>query len=108
MRSILCTVVLCGLAVSAFAQSDATALNQALLKADRDFNTATQQHHLDGWMQAMDDDGVLQRSTPVVGKDAVRASMKDLDNPDYHLCWEPEVAYPMPGERWAIRAAIGS
>jgi ketosteroid isomerase-like protein len=97
MRSILCSVVLCAFALTAFAQSDPAAVKQALLKADRDFNTATQQHHLDGWMQYMDDDGIVQHAKPMVGKDAVRAAMKDLDSPDYHLTWEPDEAYPMPG-----------
>jgi ketosteroid isomerase-like protein len=98
MRRIIFAVILCGFAISAFAQADAA--KEALLKADRDFNQATQEHRADGWMQYMDDNGVLGRPTPVVGKDAVRAALKeDWDDPNFHLTWAPDEAYAMPGNK---------
>jgi ketosteroid isomerase-like protein len=98
MRSILCTVALFAFALTALAQSDPAAVKQALLKADRDFNAATQEHRLDGWMQYFDEDSVIQRSKPVVGKEAIRAELKEQwDNPNFHLTWDPDEAYPMPG-----------
>ena len=98
MRRIIWAVMLCGFAISAFAQADA--VKEALLKADRDFNQATQQHRLDGWMQFMDDYGVVDRGKPVVGKDDIRAELKeDWDNPDFHLTWEPDEAYAFPNHR---------
>ncbi len=98
MRRIILAVMLCGFAISAFAQADA--VKEALLQVDRDFNNATQERRADGWMEYMDDNGVLGRPTPVVGKDAVRAALKeDWDDPNYHLTWAPDEAYPMPGNR---------
>jgi ketosteroid isomerase-like protein len=98
MRRIVLAVMLCGFAISTLAQSDS--VQQALLKADRDFNQAAQEHRLDGWMQYMDDNGVLGHPKPVVGKDAVRAALKeDWDDPNYHLTWSPDEAYPLAGNR---------
>ncbi len=56
-------VVLSSFAVLSFAQGGEV----ALLKADRNFNKATQEKRLDGWMQFMADDVVLLRAKPVVG-----------------------------------------
>ena len=53
MRFIWMTVAVCCLAVAGFAQSNQDSVKQALLKADRDFNQATQDQRLDGWMQYM-------------------------------------------------------
>ncbi|MDT8070189.1 MAG: nuclear transport factor 2 family protein [Terriglobia bacterium] len=98
MRRIILAVMLCGFAGSTLAQSDS--VKQALLKADRDFNQATQEHRLDGWMQYMDENGVVQRDKPVVGTEAVRAALKDQwADPNFHLAWNPDEAYAMPGNR---------
>lgn len=65
----------------------------ALLQADRDFNKATQEERLDGWMQFMADDVVLLRTKPVVGKEAARAELKEeWDDPAHSLTWEPKHA----------------
>ena len=73
--------------------SIAQAPEDVLLKADRDFNQATQEKKLEGWMQFMADDVVLLRGKPVFGKDAVRAELKsDWDDPEYSLTWEPKRA----------------
>ena len=72
-----------------FAQSP----EDVLLKADRDFNQATKDKKLEGWMPFMADDVVLLRGKPVFGKDAVRATLKsDWDDPEYSLTWEPKRA----------------
>ena len=66
---------------------------EALLRVDRDFNQATQQKHLEGWMQFMADDVVVLRGKPVFGKEAVRGVLKsDWDDPEYSLTWEPKRA----------------
>lgn len=73
----------------AFAQSP----EDVLLKADRDFNQATKEKGLEGWMQFMAEDVVVLRAKAVVGKDAVRAELKsDWDDPNYSLTWEPKHA----------------
>jgi ketosteroid isomerase-like protein len=64
-----------------------------LLQADRDFNKATAEKKLEGWMQFMADDVVILRGKPVFGKDAVRDALKeDWDDPTYSLTWEPKHA----------------
>jgi hypothetical protein len=108
MRSILCSVALCVFAVAASAQHDPAAVKEALLKVDRDFNAATQERRLEGWMQYMDDEGIIQQAKPVVGKDAVRAAQKaQWDDPNFHLTWAPDEAYPMRTAGWDTLAAAG-
>jgi len=98
MRFIWMTVAVCCLAVAGFAQSNQDSVNQALLKADRDFNQATQDQRLDGWMQYMDENGIVERGKPVVGKDAVRAALTEQwADSNFHLMWDPDEAYSMPG-----------
>src|SRR5258706_8367126 len=64
-----------------------------LLQADRDFNKATQEKGLEGWIQFMADDVILLRGKPVFGKDSVRSTIKsDWDDPGYSLTWEPKRA----------------
>lgn len=97
MRLFLCSVVLCVLALPLLAQSDPAAVKAALLKADSDFNASTQEHRLDGWMQYFDEDSVSQQAKPVVGKEAIRAALKEQwDDPNFRLTWSPDEAYPMP------------
>jgi ketosteroid isomerase-like protein len=100
MRIVALTVVLGAVAIAAVGQTDAVGTKNALLKADRDFNQATQEHRLDGWMQYMDYEGVVERGKPVVGEDAVRAALKpDWDDPNFHLTWDPDEAYALPGNK---------
>src|SRR3979409_609202 len=62
-------------------------------QADRDFNKATQEKGLEGWMQFMADDVILLRGKPVFGKDSVSTIVKsDWDEPGYSLTWEPKRA----------------
>src|SRR3981189_2525372 len=71
----------------------APATEDSLLQADRDFNKATQEKGLEGWMQFMADDVILLRGKPVFGKDSVRTTIKsDWDDPGYSLTWEPKRA----------------
>lgn len=71
--------------------NQAPATEDALLQADRDFNKATQEKGFEGWMQFMADDVILLRGKPVIGKDAVRSTIKsDWDEPGYSLTWEPK------------------
>src|SRR5450432_1055834 len=71
----------------------APATEATLLQTDRDFNKATKDKGLEGWMQFMADDVILLRGKPVFGKDAVRATIKsDWEEPGYALTWEPKQA----------------
>jgi ketosteroid isomerase-like protein len=69
-----------------------------LLQADRDFNQATQEKHLEGWMSYMADNVVISTGTPVVGKEAVRQAMQELTDPKRTLNWKP-----IGGEMFASR-----
>jgi len=87
-REAMRKLVLLFLLVPAFAWAQAP--EAPIMKADRDFNAATQQRRLDGWMEFMADDVVSDRKPPLVGKEAMRAAMmKQWSNPDFHLAWEP-------------------
>lgn len=64
-----------------------------LLRADRDFNKATQEGRLDGWMKFMADDVVLLRAKAVAGREAVRKELEgDWADPNTSLSWEPRQA----------------
>ena len=78
-------------ALAAGASSFAQNPEEVLLKADRDFNQATKEKGLEGWMQFMADDVILLRGKAVIGKEAARAAIKsDWDDPSYSLTWEPK------------------
>ncbi len=94
MRMPLVWAALLLLAGLAYGQSDA---DKQLMQADRDFNKATQEKRLDGWMQYWDDNGVLDRAQPVVGRDAVRKELTEQwADPSFHLTWEPVTAHMFP------------
>ncbi|MGI9101837.1 MAG: YybH family protein [Terriglobales bacterium] len=77
----------CGCALAQSAPESAA----PLLQADRDFNAATSARGLDGWMEFMTDETVLQREKPYIGREAIRATMTpDWSNPDFKLTWKPE------------------
>ena len=100
MRAVVVALLLCAVSVLSYAQGGSEEVKQELLKADRDFNRATQEHRLDGWMEYMDENGVVARGKPVVGKEAVRAALKDeWDDPNYQLTWEPDDAYALTGNK---------
>ena len=96
----------------AFGQSP----EDVLMQADRNFNKATQEKGLEGWMQFMADDVVLLRGKAVLGKEAVRAAIKgDWDEPGYSLTWEVKrVEIFKSGKmgdtsgRWTYRSKAGT
>lgn len=90
----LCLVLL--LAATALAQSGP---EEALLKADRDFNAATQTRRAAGWMEWMADNVVvLTPEAPVVGREAVAKFYEEtFANPDFQLTWEPTRAEVIGG-----------
>jgi ketosteroid isomerase-like protein len=95
MRTWILMAVLCLLAGMAAGQS---AVEQQLLQADRDFNKATQEKRLDGWMQYWDENGVMDRLQPVVGADAVRRELAaQWADPSFQLSWEPVEVHAFPG-----------
>jgi ketosteroid isomerase-like protein len=70
--------------------AQAAGREKVLLQADREFNKATQERRLEGWMSYMADNVVLLGTNkPAVGKDAVRETMKELSEPDRTLSWQP-------------------
>ena len=86
------------IAVFAALSASAQKPEQALMKADRDFQQATAAHRLDGWMSYMADNAVLFNLSPAVsGKAAIadfyRASFA---NPDFQLTWSPSRAEMFP------------
>jgi ketosteroid isomerase-like protein len=62
-----------------------------LLKADRDFNQATAERRLEGWMSYFASSAVLFGvEPPVVGQEAIRKFYEHIfANPDFQLSWEP-------------------
>ena len=97
MRVRMVLAVLCLFSGVVFGQADT---EKQLLQADRDFNKATQEKRLDGWMQYWDDNGVLDRGQPVVGKDAVRKELTaQWAEPSFQLTWEPTSAHMFPNGR---------
>lgn len=89
------TLGMAALSAASLSQSPATPApsEEVLLHADRDFNKATKEKRLEGWMQFMADDVILLRAKPVFGKESVRATLKsDWDDPEYSLTWEPKRA----------------
>lgn len=95
MRRAIASVVvllLCGCAGWTQTSSAAPAKPDAapLMQADRDFNRATQERRLEGWMDFMADNIVLgHEDQPNFGKDAVRKAMAFLDDASLTLTWEP-------------------
>lgn len=90
----LCLMLL--LAATALAQGPP---EDALLKADRDFNAATQARRAAGWMEWMADNVVvLLPGEPIVGREAVAKFYEGaFVNPDFHLSWEPTRAEVIGG-----------
>jgi len=85
-----------------------------LMKQDSDFNKATQERRLDGWMDFMADDVVVRRGPNVIGREALRKSMEaEWADPNYSLAWRPVGARMVAGEhmgftwgRWELNTAL--
>lgn len=75
-------------------QGDMTAEREALMQADRDFNSDTQVRGGDGWAHWFAEDGVMYpNSGRVDGREAIRAVMRPVFAPgNPRLIWEPESA----------------
>ena len=65
---------------------------ELLMQADRDFNKATAEKGVDGWMAYMAPGAVLLGVDPKVGPDKIRAAMTEELQPGAHLKWEPTKA----------------
>ncbi len=97
MRShavVCCLILLLGAAALAQGRPE-----DALVKADRDFNAATQARRAAGWMESMAANVVvLLPGDPLVGRDAVAKFYGDaFANPDFQLTWEPTRAEVIGG-----------
>lgn len=64
---------------------------EALLKADRDFDKATAERGIDGWVSFFAEDGAMfpDRQNIVTGKDAIRRLMTPTLVPGSSLRWQP-------------------
>lgn len=91
-------VVMAALLLATLAQAQSGA-EQELLKAEHDFNAATQARRAAGWMEFMADDVVLLiPGEPVVGREAVAKFYGEaFANPDFQLSWEPTHAEVIGG-----------
>lgn len=97
MRKLVCLVVFLLMAAAGLAQSRP---EDALMKADREFNAATQARRAAGWMEYMADNAAVITVTdmPVVGKEAVAKFYEGaFANPDFQLTWEPTHAEVIGG-----------
>ncbi len=81
-------LLLCMLCAVPVLAGDAAA---ALMQADRDFDQATAQKGLEGWMSFFADDARLnQRGGPIEGKAAVRAFYaKMFSRKNFSIRWKP-------------------
>jgi ketosteroid isomerase-like protein len=74
---------------------------EALLRTDREFNTATQERGGEGWAAYFAPNGVMLRANGhIIGPEAIRAAMTPVfANPDFSLTWEPSRAELSAGGR---------
>lgn len=63
-----------------------------LMQADRDFNKATMDKGVDGWMAYMAPGAVLLGTDPKATPDQIKATMTEELQPGAHLKWEPTSA----------------
>ncbi len=96
MRTLVITLLL---SAALFAQTprpqvaEDNSAASVLMQADTDFCTAVQARGLEGWMEYMADDAVIQREKPYVGREAIRAAVAaDWSNPKHRLTWTPDRA----------------
>lgn len=96
LLSFTITVVALGLlAAQRPAEADnpkANAENEALLQEDRDFDTATAERGVEGWVAYFADNGSMLPATgpPLTGPAAIRQAMAPVfADPSYSLRWQP-------------------
>lgn len=69
-----------------------------IMKADRDFNKATQEKRAEGWLSYFALDDAALTDPPTVGRQAITERYQKLfSNPDFTLTWEPIKAEVFPG-----------
>ncbi|PIU44405.1 MAG: hypothetical protein COS95_09155 [Ignavibacteriales bacterium CG07_land_8_20_14_0_80_59_12] len=72
-----------------------------LMQLDREFNRATAERGIDGWVAYFAENGSMasEKEPPITGHAAIREAMgKTFSNPDFSLHWRPEHAGMMiPG-----------
>lgn len=92
---------LSGCVATSTAQRAVTPEEEALLRADREFNAATQARGAEGWVSFFAENGSMLRDRgPITGHKAIRAAMEPgFSNPDNSLTWEPQRAELTPGGR---------
>jgi ketosteroid isomerase-like protein len=69
-----------------------------IMKADRDFNKATQEKRAEGWLSYFALDDAALTDPPTVGRQAITERYQKLfSNPDFTLTWDPDKAEVFPG-----------
>lgn len=72
---------------------DVDAERNALLEADRAFNSATAERGVEGWLEFFADDGrQIVAGTVIEGKEAIHDLMAPAFTPGYSLDWTPSFA----------------
>jgi ketosteroid isomerase-like protein len=74
--------------------SDVASLEErdALIKADTDFDKATAEKGIEGWVACFAENGSMLTGTdpPITGHEAIRKAMEGaFKNPDFSLRWQP-------------------
>jgi ketosteroid isomerase-like protein len=68
-----------------------------IMKADRDFNKATQEKRAEGWLSYFSLDDAALIDPPTIGRQAITDRYQKLfSNPDFTLTWEPVKAEVFP------------
>jgi ketosteroid isomerase-like protein len=68
-----------------------------IMKADRDFNKATQEKRAEGWLSYFALDDAAVPDPPTAGREAITARyQKMFSNPDFSLSWDPIKAEVFP------------
>ena len=97
MQKAICVACLLLLGcVSVFAASP----EEEIMKADRDFNKATQERRAEGWLSYFALDEAALTDPPTIGRQAITERYQKLfSNPDFKLTWDPDKADVFPGDQ---------
>jgi ketosteroid isomerase-like protein len=73
------------------APADPQELRAALMQVDRDFNRATQERGVEGWVSFFAEDGAIigEGVGEIRGIEAIREAVAHLSDPAFTLTWDP-------------------
>jgi len=94
MRRLACVLAVC---VALSSGLLAATPDEEIMKADRDFNKATQEKRAEGWLSYFSLDEAAIPDPPTIGKQAITERYQKLfGNPDFKLTWDPIKAEVFP------------